>query len=329
MPHEGPIYGVARIRVLEKGLIGKNRMQRLLEASAEEAIRLLSEMGYGGSREAGAGNVEEMIGSELSRTRAVIDEVTPDKALTDLFFLKYDIGALKLFLKLRLVKGTRPIPLVKGVYETERLASAVDKKEYSFLPEEIKEALLALEKSFETEANPGRISTELDKAYFLHVRRALEDTNYGDTKRYYSELADFDNVLSMLRMGRMRASEGEFASMLLPGGVLSEELLKKAFGLPIDEALKLLDTEGAPKSILKGISEVIRAGRISALEKARDDRLMEIAREGKQDIDTIRPILGFLLAREQEAKCIRLIVTAKRNGLGDQVITERLRELYG
>jgi V/A-type H+-transporting ATPase subunit C len=329
MPHQGPLYGVARVRVLEKGLIGKNRMQRLLEASSSEAIRLLSEMGYGGSREAGTDSVEEMIVSELSRTRGIIDEVTPDQALTDLFFLKYDIGALKLFLKLRLTKGTRSVPLVKGVYETERLASAVDKKEYSFLPEEIQNALSRLEKSFETGADPQRISTELDKAYFLHVWKALEGTNYGDTKRYFSELADFDNVLAMLRLALMGASADEFAAVLLPAGSLSEESLKKAFGLPSDEAQRLLEIEGASKPLLKGISEAVRSGRISALEKARDDRLMDIAREGKQDIDTVRPILGFLLAREQEAKCIRLIVTAKRNGLADEVITERLRELYG
>lgn len=329
MPHQGPLYGVARIRVLEKGLIGKNRMQRLLETTAEEAVKLLAEMGYGGAHEAGSANVEELISSELSRTRAVVGEVTPDPALTDLFFLKYDISALKLLLKLRLVNGTRSVPLVKGVYETERLASAIDKKEYSFLPEEIQTALIELEKSFENGADPQRISTELDKAYFAHVQKALDGTKYGDTKRYFSALADFDNALAMLRLKRMGSEREEFEASLLPGGELPRELLLRAFRLPLDEAAKLLNAGEIGKALSKGLFEVEKTGRISALEKARDDCLMKIAREGKHDIDTIRPILGFLLAREQEARSIRLIVTGKRNGLEDQVITERLRELYG
>jgi vacuolar-type H+-ATPase subunit C/Vma6 len=44
---------------------------------------------------------------------------------------------------------------------------------------------------------------------------------------------------------------------------------------------------------------------------------------------TIFPIVGYLLARDRESKAVRLILTVKRNGLDDGVITERLRELYG
>ena len=39
-------------------------------------------------------------------------------------------------------------------------------------------------------------------------------------------------------------------------------------------------------------------------------------------------LLAYLLGREQEAACIRLIITVKRNGLPDSIITERLRGLY-
>ena len=44
---------------------------------------------------------------------------------------------------------------------------------------------------------------------------------------------------------------------------------------------------------------------------------------------TIFPIVGYYLARDREAKAVRLILTVKRNGLDDAIIAERLRELYG
>jgi hypothetical protein len=40
-------------------------------------------------------------------------------------------------------------------------------------------------------------------------------------------------------------------------------------------------------------------------------------------------VVGYYIARDREAKAIRMILTVKRNGLDDGVITERLRELYG
>ena len=65
------------------------------------------------------------------------------------------------------------------------------------------------------------------------------------------------------------------------------------------------------------------------MERARDNSLIRLAERGRFDQDTVAPIVGYLLAREQEARCIRLILTAKRNGLPESIITERMRVLYG
>ena len=56
---------------------------------------------------------------------------------------------------------------------------------------------------------------------------------------------------------------------------------------------------------------------------------MRFASRGKNEIDTIAPVIGFLLAKRQEAKVIRLIMTALRNGLSEEVINERTRVLSG
>ncbi|MGN0785593.1 MAG: V-type ATPase subunit, partial [Candidatus Aphodomorpha sp.] len=72
-----------------------------------------------------------------------------------------------------------------------------------------------------------------------------------------------------------------------------------------------------------------QTGSIGALEKQRDNYLLTLIRSHKYDMFSIYPILGYLLARDREAKAVRLIVTVKRNGLDDSVIQERLCELYG
>ena len=74
---------------------------------------------------------------------------------------------------------------------------------------------------------------------------------------------------------------------------------------------------------------MLQTGSIASLEKARDDYLLSLVKSRRHEVTTIFPIVGYLLARDREAKAVRLILTVKRNGLDDGVIAERLRELYG
>lgn len=84
---DSTIYAVARIRTLEKGLLSAERIKRMAQGSLDDAMRLLIETGYGSMPEATADDLDTLIKNELDRMRAVIQEVTPDKALTDVFLM--------------------------------------------------------------------------------------------------------------------------------------------------------------------------------------------------------------------------------------------------
>ena len=85
----------------------------------------------------------------------------------------------------------------------------------------------------------------------------------------------------------------------------------------------------ARQAIATGLAEMQQTGNIGALERRRDDYLLSLVKGRKYDVLTIYPLLGYLFARDREAKAVRLILTVKRNGLDDAVIQERLCELYG
>ena len=76
------------------------------------------------------------------------------------------------------------------------------------------------------------------------------------------------------------------------------------------------------------IEEAVRTGSIGVIEKRRDDVLTELLKQYKWESDTVMPVLGYMLAREREAKNIRLVITLARNNFGEEAIDERLRELY-
>ena len=88
-------YAVGRIRALESGLIDPARWSRLREATREEAIRILSEAGYGNA----SSDPEQMIRAQEEEARRTIAELSPEPAWTELFLLPIDAHNLKVAYK--------------------------------------------------------------------------------------------------------------------------------------------------------------------------------------------------------------------------------------
>ena len=51
-------------------------------------------------------------------------------------------------------------------------------------------------------------------------------------------------------------------------------------------------------------------------------------RSHRHDVGNILPLIGYLVARERESMAIRLILTARSAGVGQEALMERLREAY-
>lgn len=326
MPQDSVTYGVTRIRCHEKGLLSPASLQRMLDGSAEEAVRHLVDLGYGGLTEATAADAERMVANSLSAAYALVKEVSFNPAVTDVFLLKADVHNLKLLLKLHLTASTEvPALLQGGVYEPEALKRMVAAAEYKDLPPQFQTALAALARDFQNGVDPARISTALDGAY---VQYAYDSKNPLVTA-YFKALADFNNVLSMLRLRQMGGSAQRLASMLLPAGDVPHAALISGLEAPLEALPRLLALGPVRPALLKGLEAVQNGDGLSALERERDNYLMAQFSRARYDNKSIAPLVAYLLAREQEALCVRLILTAKRNGLADSIITERLRGLYG
>lgn len=328
MPQNSAIYAVSRIRSRERSLIDRETVKRMSEGTAEEAWRMLTEMGYGAKPDAEYMDSEALIESELERTNALIKEVTTDERLTDIFFLGADATNLKLFLKRRLTGADAGgIYAHGGLYESKELMRMVQAKDYKPLPEKMAAAMDRAEAEIAAgRIDPARISTIIDQGYIDH---ALASGNAFVTA-YFKATCDFDNLIAMARMKALGADEKRLEALLLTGGDIDPKAIVKAYQSHMGEGhAKSLPAGEMKAELQKALEEYAQSGDAAALERARDNALMRLASRGKGDIDTIAPVIGFLLAKRQEAKVVRLIMTALRNRLGADVIAERMRMLYG
>jgi len=66
----------------------------------------------------------------------------------------------------------------------------------------------------------------------------------------------------------------------------------------------------------------------SAFERWCDNQIMETIRPQLYNSFSLGPLVAYVLARENEIKTVRIILTGKRSGLPEEFIRERAREMY-
>ncbi|MBO4385030.1 MAG: V-type ATPase subunit [Clostridia bacterium] len=327
---ESLINSIARLRVIEKRLLTKEFVSRLVQAPTyEDALKLAREAGFGAAYAGGSGDeLEGLVSAHLDETYSLVGELMPERLafVTGLFRMRHDLTNIKLLYKLRLL-GSDPSAAELapgGVFSGDELKTAVKKGDYSILPRPLADTLEELD--VKTYKNPDArlVSGALDSAY---IGLGLASGN-AFAREYFGALADFTNLIAAVR--------GMLPDMLLPCGEYKKDALIAVASLIKDspESVPALLKTPFDESPLKaaareGFEEYLKTGSAVSLEKARDEYLIGLAARGKSDIDSPAPIVGFMLAREREAEVVRLVLTVKRSGLPVSVIEERSVMLYG
>ena len=327
MPQPSYAYACARLSALNKRLIEPQTIQRMADGTVSDAMRALSDVRYGNLSDATEADVERMIEREMTEAMQEVRELSPNPAITDLFLLRADVQNLKVLIKARLLNQSEAAFTPGGLYDRETLTAMVKERQYSALPEDFRDALNALEKRLEIRVEPRDISIALDRASLAHALK--ESEKHPVFSQYFRAQADFDNVLTFLRLRATGASIEILDEVVLPEGGVKYGDLYAAYEFSFESLNRILGNSVCKNALLSGLNAMQRTGNIAEVEKARDNYLVSLLSAHKYESETIYPIVGYYLAKEREGKAIRLIITGKRNGLSDSVIRERLVKLYG
>ena len=327
MPQPSYTYASARLSALSKRLIDPQTIRRMADGSLADAVRTLQDLRYGGSGEVSETNVEQMISAELCDAMEEIRALSPNPQFTDLFLIRADAQNLKALLKARML-GSADAPFTEGgLFSYEELSGMVKEQNYQMLPKPFADALASLEKQLQMRVDPQEISVVIDRAYLSYV---LEQSEKDPVLRqYFRSLADFDNLLTYLRVRAMGGSKEMLDDLLLPEGGIQKDQLMESLDLSFESLNRILSSSTCREPLLRGLNAMQRTGNIGEVEKARDNYLLSLLTPHKYETSSIYPVIGYYLAKERESRAIRLIITAKRNLLPDSVIAERLVMLYG
>lgn len=329
------LYGSARVRAMEGRLLGKEKLDHMIEArSTAEIVAMLPDLGftlqYAGEDKTGEFLREETLLGALREGYAELDRMDGGRGLCN--FLRYpcDCNNIKAAIKCAF-RGIEPDGMMFdgiGTLGLDAVKDAFEKKDYHAFPTEMAKAIPEAEESFAKTGNPQKIDLIIDRACYADMLNAARNTGVSYAWELVEARIDLINIMSCVRLVRIKAGAGArsfFEEVFLQGGVLSFAELFEA----IEEGETYL-AEKLSYTRYSAMASLLESGQtpMNILERRTDEIWLSLAEKSKFTPFGAEVLIGYAVALEYEVKNIRILLAAKDAGLAPDVIRERLRKSY-
>lgn len=318
----------ARLHAIEGKMLTRERMERMLESkTAEESAKVLSECGYEDFGSLTPASIEKA----LSKVRRdVFDELrkaAPDKALVDVFCIKYDYHNAKTLLKAEAMDSDPADLLIDaGRYPAALLRDDYVKDDLRHASECFRTALLDAKETLAATGDPQKADLVLDCAYYKEMLETAQATGSSFLVGYVRLSIDGANLRSAVRCARMGQPAAFVKRVLVPGGNVPADAVAEAAMGNGDLAARYSRTPLEQAAALG--SRLLGGGSLTEFERQCDNALTTYLAAAKRAAFGETPLIGYLCAREAELTAIRVIFTGKLAGLESETIRERLRDSY-
>ena len=315
------LFTTGRIRSLERELLGRERMERMIDAKTDEdALKVLQDCGY-----QEALNAEPELESALSRFRRELYESfgqsIPVPAVLDVFRLKYDFHNIKTAIKAAAQNyDASRLYIDAGTIPVKRLLAAIPDGKDPEIPEEIGTAIAEAAETLARTGDPQQVDFDLDRAMFARQAKIAKETGSEFLIDYVKLSADASNLRSLSRARRLGRGRDLLRFALTPEGTVPADKLLDASE---EDLPGLFQGPLAPAA-----SAAAGGAEMSAVDRLCDNALMEYIRNAKHVIYGEQPVIAYVAARESEMTQIRIIMAGRASGLSPEAIRERLRSSY-
>ncbi|MPQ42835.1 V-type ATP synthase subunit C [Clostridium tarantellae] len=323
---------LSRIWVLETRLLDKTKIERMIEShSANDALKILGETEYSNvmSNVKRAADYEEILSAELKRVYDLVYEICPIKEIIDLMGIKYEYHNLKSILKGKFLgKDFSYMFINLGREDVNELKRKIDGENYSQLRSSMEKAVLNTVEQFEATKDPQQVDIILDNFMFKEMMEIRKSLNYGFVDKYVNALIDLNNVRTLLRIKKQNKGRDFANEVMIDGGAISKDAIVSMLNESPEGIISKLNSSSYSDVVREGIEAYISTGSANLLEKLSDNYVMALMKDAK--LVTFGPdrIMSYVYAKETEIKMIRIIMVGKLNNITEEVIRERLRDIY-
>ena len=204
----------------------------------------------------------------------------------------------------------------------DEMLEIVRSKDFSRLPKIMSEAAKEAYEALLHTRDGQLCDIIIDKAQLEAVYQAGKEAKDSIIKEYAESTVAIADIKIAVRAQKTAKSMEFMKRAMAECESLSVTQLAKAAVSGMDAIVEYLSqTEYAEGG--RAIAESA-----SAFERWCDNRMMQTMQPQKYQSFSVGPLVAYVLARENEIKTVRIIVSGKRSGLSDDSIRERVREMY-
>ena len=146
--------------------------------------------------------------------------------------------------------------------------------------------------------------------------------------KYIQILIDVFNVKTLFRIKNLNLNRALFDDVIVSGGNIALSNLKMIFSEPKENILNRFSMTNMYKYVKEGLENYVNNDDLNILDKELDDYLMEYLKNAKIITTGLAPIIGYINAKENEIKNIRIVLVGKINNVDSDSIKRRLRKNY-
>ena len=315
-------YAVARIRAKEVTLFSAATIDQLMACKTHEAcLQFLQEKGWGDADT--PLDAEMILTREREKTWEEVQELVKDMSVFDVLDYPNVFHNLKAAIKEVCTEEKNEHIFYKDTNPSaEEILEAVKERDFSRLPDYMS---AAAEEAFETllHTRDGQLCDVIvDRAALDAIYAAGKDAKDEIIRNYAESTVAVADIKIAVRSQKTAKSMEFMKRAMAECGSISVDALAHA-------ALNSLE---AIREYLAGTGYAEGAEALaespSAFERWCDNMIIQTIRPQKYNSFSVGPVVAYALARENEIKTVRIILSGKLNGLSDDSIRERVREMY-
>ena len=317
------IYAVACIRAKEKTLLTDSDVQTMVGMKSEkEVLSYLIEKGWGdGSPDS---DMEVVLSAEEEKQMKLLKTLGVDDRIIETLFVQELYHNLKAAIK-EVCSGIDDSQAFyeHDLYGKDQMIQILKDKDFDKLPEDMQKVAKEAFDLMLTTRDGQRVDIMIDRACLDAIEKEAASTK----DKFLAEYAQNKVVIADIKIA-VRAADTKkplkvIEEALAPNRVFDVKKLSAAAATGREAVYEFLE-----KTDYSGAVDALKDS-FSAFERWCDDFIMKSLMNQKTNIQSSGPIVAFFLAKQNEIRTARIILTAKANGFGEDVISERVRKMYG
>ena len=320
------LYTNGVIASKEKYLLN-DKIFKLCDANAEEALRALSESGFGkGAEIASVYEYEKLIAADEKSIDEFIREYSPSQAEAEYLLAERDFHNAKAAVKARFLNlDIQNMLAASGVIPAEKIVNCVKSGEYlslgSVLGEAVKQAAELFSDENGREVSGAEIGIIFEKALYKHLHAAC--SRNGLLKKLLTTKADMTNILTALRSQQAEHAEKSYVT----GGKITSSQLASLFDEDTGNAIKTFKDTPYCDFVKKCIDDKAAGLPLTTAERICESYETEYFTAKKYELQKNQPFLYYVFRRRAENANVRILLVCLLAGMKESEIKRRLRAM--